>query len=171
MNDFGGIDLNFPSEICKKDGTDSTGKKVNKYILDDSSYFGGILIRQLISEDKKEILEGPWACAELFRLHHAMEQDKPRLNLLTGKQTVESKVDYILGEYLSHPDREELYKEFFSFKDKRYRYVRCDQLLHDSETNEIYLSPWLKEKQDGHPEFYKRYQRLLGTRLYAYPVE
>lgn len=37
---------------------------------------------------------------------------KPRLNLLTGKQTVESKVDYILGEYLSHPDREELYKEF-----------------------------------------------------------
>ena len=179
MNDFGGIDLNFPSEICKKDGTDSTGKKVNKYILDDSSYFGGILIRQLISEDKKEILEGPWACAELFRLHHAMEQDynfpslvernngmvgyiyKPRLNLLTGKQTVESKVDYILGEYLSHPDREELYKEFFSFKDKRYRYVRCDQLLHDSETNEIYLSPWLKEKQDGHPEFYKRLTNLL----------
>ncbi len=86
---------------------------------------------------------------------------KPRLNLLTGKHTVESKVDYILGEYLSHPDREELYKEFFSFKDKRYRYVRCDQLLHDSETNEIYLSPWLKEKQDGHPEFYKRLTNLL----------
>ena len=159
MNDFGGIDLNFPSEICKIDETDSYGKKVKKYRLDDSSYFGGILIRQLISEDKHEILEGPWTCAELFRLHHAVEQDynfptiverdnsmigyicKPRLNLLTGKQTIESKVDYILGEYLSHPDREELYEEFSSFKDKRYRYVRCDQLLHDSETNEVYLSP------------------------------
>ena len=106
VNDFGGIDLNFPSEICKKDGIDSTGKKVDKYILDDSSYFGGILIRQLVSEDKSDILEGPWACAELFRLHHALEQDnnfpflvernngmigyifKPRLNLLTGKQTL-----------------------------------------------------------------------------------
>lgn len=88
------------------------------------------MIRQLISEDKHEILEGPWACAELFRLHHAIEQDynfptlvecnngvvgyicKPRLNLLTSKQTIESKVDYILREYLSHPDREELYEEF-----------------------------------------------------------
>ena len=179
MNDFGGIDLNFPSEICKIDETDSYGKKVKKYRLDDSSYFGGILIRQLISEDKHEILEGPWTCAELFRLHHAVEQDynfptlverdnsmigyicKPRLNLLTGKQTIESKVDYILGEYLSHPDREELYEEFSSFKDKRYRYVRCDQLLHDSETNEVYLSPWLNDKQEGHPEFYQRLTNLL----------
>lgn len=179
VNDFGGIDLNFPSEICKKDGIDSTGKKVDKYILDDSSYFGGILIRQLVSEDKSDILEGPWACAELFRLHHALEQDnnfpflvernngmigyicKPRLNLLTGKQTIESKVDYILGEYLSHPDRTELHEAFSSFKDKRYRYVRCDQLLHDSETNEVYLSPWLKDKKDGHPEFYQRLTDLL----------
>ena len=179
VNDFGGIDLNFPSEICKIDETNSHGKKVNKYRLDDSSYFGGILIRQLISEDKHEILEGPWACAELFRLHHAIEQDynfptlvecnngvvgyicKPRLNLLTSKQTIESKVDYILREYLSHPDREELYEEFSTFKDKRYRYLRCDQLLHDSETNEVYLSPWLNDKKEGHPEFYQRLTNLL----------
>ncbi len=179
VNDFGGIDLNFPSEICKKDKTGTNGKKVTKYILDDNSYFGGILIRQLISEDKNEILEGPWACAELFRLHHAIEQDynfpslvelnngmvgyicKSRLNLLTDKQTIERKVDYILEEYLSHPDREELYEEFTAFKDKRYRYVRCDQLLHDSETNEIYLSPRLKNKKEGHPEFYQRLTNLL----------
>ncbi len=179
VNDFGGIDLNFPSEIYKKDESDTTGKKVKKYILNDNSYFGGILIRQLISEDKNEILERPWACAELFRLHHAIEQDnnfpslvernngmvgyicKSRLKLLTGKQTIEKKVDYILGEYLSHPDRKELYEEFSTFKDKRYRYVRCDQLLHDSETNEIYLSPWLKDKQEGHPDFYQRLTNLL----------
>ena len=71
VNDFGGIDLNFPSEICKKDGIDSTGKKVDKYILDDSSYFGGILLRQLVSQDKSDILEGPRTCAELFGLHRA----------------------------------------------------------------------------------------------------
>ena len=35
-----------------------------KYVLDDSAYFGGILIRQLISEDGCEVLNGPWACAE-----------------------------------------------------------------------------------------------------------
>lgn len=162
INDFGGIDLNFPSVIYKKDTTDSHGKKVKKYVLDDDSYFGGILIRQLISEDKNETLQGPWACAELFRIHNAMEQDndfpslvernngmvgyicEQRLKLLTGKQTVESKLDYILGEYLSHPDRKELHYEFSSFMDKRYRYVRCDQLLHDNETNEVYLSPRLK---------------------------
>ena len=179
VNDFGGIDLNFPSEICKKYETETTGKNAKKYVLDDSSYFGGILIRQLISEDGNEILEGPWACAELFRLHRALEQDynysslvernngmvgyicKPRLNLLTGKQTIERKVDYILGEYLSHPEREKLHEEFTTFKDKRYRYLRCDQLLHDSETNEIYLSPWLKDKEEGHPEFYQRLTNLL----------
>lgn len=86
---------------------------------------------------------------------------KPRLNLLTGKQNIEKKVDYILGEYLSHPNREELHKEFSSFKDKRYSYVRCDQLLHDRDTNEVYLSPWLKDKKEGHPEFYQRLTNLL----------
>ena len=113
---------------------------------------------------------------------------KHRLNLLAGKQTIEKKVDYILGEYLSHPECDELYKEFSIFKDKRYRYLRCDQLLHDNETNEVYLSPWLNDKKDGHPDFYQRltnllkdcdiepkelemHQRLLGTRLYAYSVE
>lgn len=67
----------------------------------------------------------------------------------------------IIGEYLSHPDREDLYKEFSTFKDKRYRYLRCGQLLHDSETNEVYLSPWLKDKKEGHPEFYQRLTNLL----------
>lgn len=86
---------------------------------------------------------------------------KSRLNLLTGKQTIEKKVDYILEEYLLHSDRKKFYGEFSTFKDRRYRYVRCDRLLHDSETNEIYLSPWLKDNKEGHPEFYQRLTNLL----------
>lgn len=39
VNDFGGIDLNFPSEIYKKEESNSAGEKIKKYILDDNSYF------------------------------------------------------------------------------------------------------------------------------------
>ena len=112
INDFGGIDLNFGSKIRYEKRLNSNGKKVEKCVLDDSAYFGGILIRQLISEDGCEILSGPLACAELFRCHNATGVDKefpvllehdngmvgyirePRINLLTSKQTVEGKVDY-----------------------------------------------------------------------------
>ena len=64
VNDFGGIDLNFTSNIKRESRANSKGKSVEKYVLDDSAYFGGILIRQLISEDGCEVLNGPWACAE-----------------------------------------------------------------------------------------------------------
>ena len=49
VNDFGGIDLNFESKIKYENRLNSKGKNVKKYVLDDSAYFGGILIRQLIS--------------------------------------------------------------------------------------------------------------------------
>ena len=48
INDFGGIDLNFESKIKYENRLNSKGKNVKKYVLDDSAYFGGILIRQLI---------------------------------------------------------------------------------------------------------------------------
>lgn len=38
-----------------------------KYKLDNKAYIGGILIRQLVTIDGSEVLDGPWACAELFR--------------------------------------------------------------------------------------------------------
>ena len=113
INDFGGIDLNFGSKIRYEKRLNSNGKKVEKCVLDDSAYFGGILIRQLISEDGCEILSGPLACAELFRCHNATGVDKefpvlvdnnaivkyirkPRVNLLRSKQSVEDKVKYSL---------------------------------------------------------------------------
>ena len=123
INDFGGIDLNFGSKIRYEKRLNSNGKKVEKCVLDDSAYFGGILIRQLISEDGCEILSGPLACAELFRCHNATGVDKefpvlvdnnaivkyirkPRVNLLRSKQSVEDKVNNILGSSGIWSDRD-----------------------------------------------------------------
>lgn len=180
VNNFGGNDLNFSSSIKCEFRLNSKGKNVKKYVLDDNAYFGGILIRQLISEDGSEVLNGPWACAELFRCYDAtgvdnelpvlVEHDngmmgyirEPRVNLLTSKQTVEDKVDYILSVYHENPKSDCLYGNFSSFVNKRYRYVRCDTLMHDKDTNLVYFSPWLKDNKEGHPEFYKRLKDVLN---------
>lgn len=141
INDFGGIDLNFGSKIRYEKRLNSNGKKVEKCVLDDSAYFGGILIRQLISEDSCEILSGPLACAELFRCHNATGVDKefpvlvdnnaivkyirkPRVNLLRSKQSVEDKVNNILYQYHDNIQsfKETLYQDFINFKDKPYGY-------------------------------------------------
>ena len=141
VNDFGGIDLNFSCIIKRESRTNSKGKIVEKYVLDDSAYFGGILIRQLISEDGCEILSGPLACAELFRCHNATGVDKefpilvdnnaivkyirkPRVNLLRSKQSVEDKVNNILYQYHDNAQssKETLYQDFINFKDKPYGY-------------------------------------------------
>lgn len=141
INDFGGIDLNFGSKIRYEKRLNSNGKKVEKCVLDDSAYFGGILIRQLISEDGCEILSGPLACAELFRCHNATGVDKefpvlvdnnaivkyirkPRVNLLRSKQSVEDKVNNILYQYHDNvqSSKETLYQDFINFKDKPYGY-------------------------------------------------
>ena len=104
--------------------------------------FGGILIRQLISEDGCEVLNGPWACAELFRCYDAtgvdrgfpvlVEHDngmvsyirKPRVNLLRSNQSVEDKVNNILYQYHDNIQsfKETLYQDFINFKDKPYGY-------------------------------------------------
>ena len=179
VNDFGGIDLNFSSSIERTNRLDGKGKNSKKYMLDDNAYFGGILIRQLIEIENGVVLGGPWACADLFRCSDATSIDKglpilvehdngavgyirkPRINLLSSKQTIEGKVDYILEEYHEHPRREGLYKDFSSFISKRYGFVRCNTLMHDEDTNVVFLSPWLKDKKEGHPEFYKRLSNLL----------
>lgn len=142
VNDFGGIDLNFSSKIELDSRVNDKGKIVKKYILDDNAYFGGILIRQLISEDGCEVLSGPFACAELFRCYNAtgvrkefpvlVEHKnnmvryicKSRINLLRPKQLVEAKVNNILYQYHDNiqPSKETLYQDFVNFKDKPYRY-------------------------------------------------
>ena len=180
VNDFGGIDLNFESKIKFENRLNSKGKNVEKYVLYYSAYFGGILIRQLISEDGCEVLNGPWACAELFRCYDATDVDhefpilvehdngmvgyirKPRVNILTSQQTVEGKVNYILSEYHEYPGSEGLYGDFASFLKKRYRYVRCETLMHDKDSNIVFFSPWLKDKKEGHPEFYQHLKNMLN---------
>ena len=142
INDFGGIDLNFGSKIRYEKRLNSNGKKVEKCVLDETAYFGGILIRQLINEDGCEVLSGPLACAELFRCYDAtgvdrgfpvlVEHDngmvgyirKPRVNLLRSNQSVEDKVNNILYQYHDNvqSSKETLYQDFINFKDKPYGY-------------------------------------------------
>ncbi len=142
VNDFGGIDLNFASSIKRENRVNSKRKNIEKYVLDDSAYFGGILIRQLISEDSSAILSGPIACAELFRCHDAtgvdyefpilVEQNndvmsfirKPRINLIRSNQSVEAKVNNILYPYHDSVqlDKDTLYQDFLNFRDKPYGY-------------------------------------------------
>ena len=142
VNDFGGIDLNFESKIKFENRLNSKGKNVKKYVLDESAYFGGVLIRQLKEVESGEILKGPLACAELFRCYDAtgvdhdfpvlVEHDngmmgyvrEPRVNLLSPKQNEVGKVNNILYQYHEdvQPSKETLYKEFLNFKDKPYGY-------------------------------------------------
>lgn len=81
INDFGGIDLNFESSIKAKIISNDKKKSSKHYFLDDNASFGGILLRKLTKEDGSEILDGPWACAELFRTFNAVsgDGDFPRL--------------------------------------------------------------------------------------------
>lgn len=142
VNGFGGIDLNFDSNIKRELRPNGKGKDVEKYVLDDSACFGGILIRKLISVDGIETLNGPLACAELFRCYDAtgvdhespllVEHDnkfvsyirKPRVNILRSNQSIESKVNNILYQYHEniHPSKDALYNDFAIFKDKVYGY-------------------------------------------------
>ena len=142
VNDFGGIDINFTSSIECVNRENSKGKNVMKYVLDDSAYFGGILLRQLIEKESGEILKSPLACAELFRCYDATGVDyefpvlvdhnnnvmsfirKPRINLIRSNQSVEAKVNNILYQYHDNvrPDNETLYQDFKNFKDRPYGY-------------------------------------------------
>ena len=142
VNDFGGIDLNFESKIKFENRLNSKGKNVKKYVLDESAYFGGVLIRQLKEVGSGEILKGPLACAELFRCCDAIGVDhdfpvlvehdngmmsyirEPRVNLLSPKQNEVGKVNNILYQYHDNvqPSKDSLYQDFINFKDKLYGY-------------------------------------------------
>lgn len=149
VNDFGGIDLNFASNIVREGKLNSKGKNVVKFVLDDSAYFGGVLIRQLVRKNSDEILKGPLACAELFRSYDAtgvnMNEDLPilvesdngekgienittssRIHLLSSKQNEKDKVKNILFEYHENiqPSQETLYQDFVYFKNKPYRFTQ-----------------------------------------------
>ena len=40
--------------------------------------------------------------------------------------------------------------------------MKTDSLLHDKNTNIVFFSPWLKDKKEGHPEFYQFLKNLLN---------
>ncbi|MBO4840357.1 MAG: hypothetical protein J5524_04575 [Bacteroidaceae bacterium] len=145
VNDFGGIDLNFSSNIEFNCRYNEKGKIIKKYVLDDSAYFGGVLVRQLIEKESDEVLKGPLACAELFRGYDAfginLSEDIPvlvecdngktesittksRVNILRSNQIAEKKVDNILYAYSEYPEKEKLYKDFCDFIEKPYGYLR-----------------------------------------------
>ena len=130
INDFGGIDLNFKSEIkINKDPIKKEGIKIYsyKYILSEDSYFGGILIRQIQRLSDKVIFDGPLKVAELFRTFNASHQlqDIPiliidpesleklefaslkRHNLLGSHKDITKKVDYNLQSCFEKVDDSE----------------------------------------------------------------
>ena len=182
INDFGGIDLNFGSKIRYEKRLNSNGKKVEKCVLDDSAYFGGILIRQLVCVNEvgsSKVLSGPLKCAELFKHNDTtgsfnepqlVKYDngmvgyirRSRIKILHPKQKVEDKVNSILNKYYVYPGKEKLYDDFTIFKGKLYRYIRCDKLMHDEDTNMVFISPWLKDENEGHPEFYQHLKGVLN---------
>ena len=173
-NRFGGIDLNFESNIeCRES---------KKYDLDDTAYFGGILIRQLVCVNEvgsSKVLSGPLRCAELFKHNDTTSSfnepqlvkydngmvgyiRRPRINILQPKQIVKEKVSDILNNYHVYPEKGKLCDDFSTFKGKLYRYIRCDKLMHDEDTNMVFISPWLKDKIEGHSDFYRHLKDLLN---------
>ncbi len=144
INDFGGIDLNFKSEI-KKVEVIKDNKISYKYALTDESFFGGILIRQIQRLSDKVVFDGPLKVAELFRTFDATSpnQSNPilkqadqledlhfkittRHNLLgSHKNDPKRKADYNLNEcFTPVPDilKQRLGKELERFNDSLYHY-------------------------------------------------
>lgn len=146
INDFGGIDLNFKSEISISESNPF------KYDLkDDSSYYGGILIRQIQRLSDKYVFNGPLKVATLFRFLDAtsttqnnpileiLELDKADFNLekrhnLLGshKDNPKAKAEYNVKECfanISEIDIEDLGEKLRTFNEAEYRYrYRCPSL-------------------------------------------
>lgn len=120
INEFGGIDLNFESKNIEKTIVEKKGKVSFKYKMEDNSYYGGILIRQIQDVDNKTIFDGPLKVAELFRILDATSQNqnnpvleidqslekinfanKKRHNLLGSKKDSRAKVDYNVKEWFT----------------------------------------------------------------------
>lgn len=144
INDFGGIDLNFESNIIKLHVV-KNNKLSFKYKLTDDSYFGGILIRQLQRLSDNMIYDGPYKVAELFRTLDATSQRqnnpilvmkqlepiglwerKKRHNLLGSQKNVKAKANYNIKECfigITESKRHDLEVNLSSFVESEYRYL------------------------------------------------
>jgi hypothetical protein len=155
INDFGGIDLNFKSEIkINKDPIKKKGIEIYsyKYILSKDSYFGGVLIRQIQRLSDKVIFDGPLKVAELFRTFNASHQlqnipiliiapesleklefaSPQRHNILGSHKDITKKVDYNLQSCFEKVD-----------DSKRADLIESFQNIHDEEsTNRCYRYCW-----------------------------
>ena len=40
--------------------------------------------------------------------------------------------------------------------------MKTDSLLHDKDTSIVFFSPWLKDENEGHPDFYNHLKNLLN---------
>ena len=155
INDFGGIDLNFKSEIkINKDPIKKKGIEIYsyKYILSEDSYFGGILIRQIQRLSDKVIFDSPLKVAEFFRTFNASHQlqnipiliiapesleklefaSPQRHNILGSHKDITKKVDYNLQSCFEKVDGS-----------KRADLIESFQNIHDEEsTNRCYRYCW-----------------------------
>ena len=147
INDFGGIDLNFESKIDYiLVENEKKKKKSYKYKLTDDSYFGGILIRQIMRLSDDLILDGPLKVADLFRILDATSQSQKnpildlqklplppivfkapfnRHNLLGSKKDPKAKADYNIQECFTNVSdalKLTLETELKAFAESPYRY-------------------------------------------------
>ena len=149
INDFGGIDLNFESKIDYI-LVDKGKGKYYKYQLTDDSYFGGILIRQIMRKSDNLIFDGPLKVADLFRILDATSQSqknpildiedqsskyfkesKKRHNLLGSKKDPKAKADYNIQECFTNVSdalKLTLETELKAFAESPYRYSRKNKL-------------------------------------------
>ena len=148
INDFGGIDLNFKSEIEPAVPFEKKGIKTYsyKYKLSKDSYFGGILIRQIQRLSDEVVFDGPLKVAELFRTFNANHQleeipiliidpeslkkiefsTRQRHNLLGSHKKSEKKVSYNLQSCFEEVEesvkKENLIKFLEESEGQPYRY-------------------------------------------------
>lgn len=143
INDFGGIDLNFESNI-KKVHVVKNNKLSFKYELTDKSYYGGILIRQILRLSDKLLYDSPLKVAELFRTLDAtsynqncpileikqidtveFKDPEERHNLLGSHKDAKTKADYNIQECftnVSDSKKRKLEENLITFKNSKYRY-------------------------------------------------
>jgi hypothetical protein len=160
INDFGGIDLNFKSEInpatTKKEGKSITTYSC-KYKLSKDSYFGGILIRQIQRLSDKVIFDGPLKVAELFRTFNASYQLQDIPILIIEPQSMEKL------EFASHKRHNILGSHKDITKKVDYNLQSCFEKVDDSERADLINS--LQKILDN--ESTNHYYRYCWTGLKA----
>lgn len=135
LNAFGGIDITFDSHVTSHIEDDK-----EFFCLDNNSVFGGILLRKFSCDN--EIVNYPMNCAyKMFNILNAsslpndypllIESDdrkkiikkKPRTNILTSRDTIESKVKKILkNNCITNELTNQMLDDFSEFINKEYKY-------------------------------------------------